>query len=174
MYLGFSYLYSFAHRSVFLDNLIVFFASYFPYIVIFLAGIFLLFHHEIFGSREPLKQFMEKWKEFFVSFFAGMAAWIAAQALKFFIHTSRPAGDLLLQTKALFLADGYAFPSGHAAFFFGLAQSIFFFHKKAGYIFFLFALLISIARVMAGVHSPLDILGGAVLGIALAYLCRKI
>jgi undecaprenyl-diphosphatase len=174
MYFGFSYLYSFAHHSAILDRIIVFTAVQLPYIVIVSAFIFLLYHHEVFSSSAPLKQFFEKWKEFFVTFFSGVAAWIAAHALKYFIHTSRPAGDILHLTEALFKADGYAFPSGHAAFFFGLAQSIFFFHKKAGYTFFLLAFLISIARVMAGVHSPLDIIGGALLGIALAYLCRKI
>jgi len=36
-----------------------------------------------------------------------------------------------------------------------------------------FALLIGLARIVAGVHFPLDILGGFALGIAVAFLVKK-
>jgi undecaprenyl-diphosphatase len=51
-----------------------------------------------------------------------------------------------------------------------LAFSIFFLHKKAGYYFMFFALLIGLARIMAGVHFPADILGGFVLGFAISFI----
>jgi len=35
-----------------------------------------------------------------------------------------------------------------------------------------FALLIGIARIIAGVHFPVDILGGFILGILTAYLVK--
>jgi undecaprenyl-diphosphatase len=68
----------------------------------------------------------------------------------------------------------FSFPSGHATFFMALGFGIFFSHKKAGYVFIFFALLIGIARIIAGVHFPVDILSGFILGAIIAYLVRVI
>ena len=59
----FFFLYSFAHQSVLMDNLIIFIADIFPYIVIVLAILFLFFHHDVLPSRDPIKEFLKKWKE---------------------------------------------------------------------------------------------------------------
>ena len=77
---------------------------------------------------------------------------------------------VLENIRPLFPETGFAFPSGHATFFAALAISIFFLNKKVGYIFIFFALLIGLARIMAGVHFPIDILGGFILGSLVAYL----
>lgn len=162
-YTIFFFFYSFAHQSQILDDVIIFFAVYFPYVVIILAGLFLLFHHEIFGAAEPFRVFMQKKKEILLVFFTGIVAYLIADILKIFIHTLRPF-DAFSNVHALISETGYSFPSGHATFFMALAFSLFFAHKKAGYVFMFFALLIGIARIIAGVHFPIDILGGFVLG----------
>ncbi len=100
-------------------------------------------------------------------FFSGVVAWILAYILKLLFALPRPF-DSLSDVKSLFPEHGYAFPSGHATFFMALAVSIFLLHKKAGYVFMFFALLIGVARVIAGVHFPVDILGGFVLGAVVA------
>jgi undecaprenyl-diphosphatase len=92
-----------------------------------------------------------------------------AYIFKFLIHTPRPF-DAFTQVHSLIPESGFAFPSGHATFFMALAVSIFFYHKKAGYVFMFFALLIGLARIAAGVHFPADILGGFVLGGLVSYL----
>jgi membrane-associated phospholipid phosphatase len=116
---------------------------------------------------------MKKKKEILFVFFTGALAWVLANALKIFIHTDRPF-IALSNVQALFSKTGFSFPSGHATFFMALAVSIFFLHKKAGYIFMFFALLIGIARIIAGIHFPVDILGGFVLGIGVAYLLKNV
>jgi undecaprenyl-diphosphatase len=163
----FYFLYS-AGQIGFLKPLVIFFGEIFPFCVMFFALVFLLWHHEVFSAEHPLGAFAEKWKEIVLVFFTGGFAWVIAHVLKALIHSARPS-LFFLQVQALFVADGYAFPSGHAALFFALARSILFFHKKAGYTFFFFAVLISVARVMAGVHSPIDIFGGFVVGSLVAY-----
>ena len=70
--------------------------------------------------------------------------------------------------QSLIKETGFSFPSGHASFFMALACAIFISHKKAGYLFMFFALLIGIARIIAGVHFPVDILGGFILGYAIS------
>lgn len=168
----FLFLYGFAHQSAMLDQLIVFFAFYFPYLVIIVAGVFILMHHEVLKAEAPEKVFWEKKKEISKAFLAGLFAWLIAQGLKFLLALARPA-TALGSISPLLQKNDYAFPSGHATFFMALAVSIYFFHKKAGYIFMLAALIIGLARVMAGVHFPADVLGGLVLGALVACLVKN-
>ena len=165
--------YSLAHRSFFLDNMIVFFAQTFPYIVIFLAILFLLFHHEIFVKRHPLKALVQKLKEIFLTFLSVFVAWLSAIFLKTIFSIPRPFIQFP-KVIPLITENDFSFPSGHAAFFMGLAVAIFLHHKKAGYLFFVFALIIGIARIVAGVHFPVDILAGYLLGGIISYLLIKL
>lgn len=167
----FFFFYNFSHKSEFLDKLIVFFAHTFPYIVILLAGVFLLFHHEVLFSKKPFQALAEKWKEIILVFFTGGFAWVIARVLKFFIQLPRPS-SALSDITTLFPADGYAFPSGHATFYMGLAVAIYLNHKKAGLAFIFFAILIGLARIAGGVHFPGDILGGFILGTFVAHFVR--
>lgn len=169
----FYFFYNFAHQSVSLDWLIVFCAQTFPYIVIMLAGIFLLFHHEIFRAQNPFQVLMQKYREILIVFFSAGIAVVLAKLFKLLFHTIRPF-ELLPQVQSLFFESDYAFPSGHATFFMALAFAIYFSHKKIGYVFMFLALIIGLARVVAGVHFPIDILGGFLLGIGTAYLVRHL
>lgn len=167
----FLFFYNLAHRYLFLDKFIVFIAHAFPYIVVLLAVIFLLFHHEVFFHEKPFKALAQKWKEIVLVFFSGVFAWCLAHLLKFIFQIERPLAKLQNVVPLLDKPD-YSFPSGHTAFFMALAMAIFFSHKKVGYVFIFFAFLIGLARIIAGVHFPIDILGGFVLGTVTAYLVR--
>ena len=150
----------------------IFFAQYFPYLVILLAIIFLLFHHEVFDKSKPFKALVQKWKEIFFISLSVLIAWFFALILKIVIHTPRPFISLHNIVPLLRPTD-FSFPSGHSAFFMALAVAIFLCHKKAGYLFFIFALIIGISRIIIGVHYPLDILGGYLFGGLISYLLIK-
>ena len=172
----FFFFYGLAHRNPFLDKVIVFFAQTFPYIVILLAIVFLLFHHEILSfNKKSFEQKIlaleTKWREIVLVFFSGVFAWCVAYALKKIIQSPRPF-NFLPKVIALLSEKDFSFPSGHATFYMALAVAIFLNHKKAGYIFIFCALLIGIARIAAGVHFPIDILGGYILGAGIAYLVK--
>ena len=167
----FFFFYSFAHKSFFLDKMIVYCAQIFPYIVILLAGIFLLFHNEIFQAEKPFRAFLQKWREIVLVFFSGIFAWIIAYVLKIIIHIPRPFMQFG-NVHALLSESDFSFPSGHATFYMALAVALYLSHKKAGYLFILFAFIIGIARIMAGVHFPIDILCGFILGGGVAYLVK--
>ena len=71
-----------------------------------------------------------------------------------------------------------SFPSGHAAFFFALSTVIYLHNKKTGLAFFAASFLIVLSRVFVGIHYPLDILAGALIGIFFGWLiylfwCRR-
>lgn len=150
-----------AYQSRIIDNLIIFLGVYFPFIVIALAVIFLFFYHK----KSP--------KEVFIVFFSSSLAWVIAKILKVLVHSDRPF-IALKNTNLLFRDDSFAFPSGHATFFMALAVALFFHHKKTGYLFMLFAVIIGIARIAGGVHFPIDILGGIVLGATVAYFVKNV
>lgn len=166
-------LYGLSHQNTFFDATMVFLADTLPYIVIMAAGLFLLFHHEVFKADNPLQVLRQKYKEILLVFFSGALAWTLANVLKFFIQAPRPVGGLD-EIVYLFDKTGYGFPSGHAAFFMALAFGIFVSHKKAGYVFMALALLISMARIVAGVHFPVDILGGFALGAVIALAVQRL
>lgn len=169
----FYFFYSFAHQSALLDKIITFFAVWFPYFVVVAAGVFVVMHHEVFKENSTWAVFVEKKKEIFHSFIAGISAWCVAYGLKYLFHTPRPF-NLLANVHSVFPESGFAFPSGHATFFMALAVSIFFFHKKAGYWFMVFALVIGIARIAGGVHFPIDILGGYIIGALVAISLKNV
>src|SRR3989338_6969711 len=112
----FFFFYNLAHQSKFLDQVVVFFAVYFPYVVIFLAGVFLLMHHEVFKTENTWQVFVQKKKEILAVFVTSGFAWIIAKVLKIFLYTDRPF-VALTNVQSLFPETGFAFPSGHATFF---------------------------------------------------------
>jgi len=169
----FFFLYNLTHQSASFDSLVIFFAKYFPYLVILFAIIFLLFHHEVIKSNNPFKALSKKWKEFVLVFFSGISAWVIANIIKIIIQAPRPF-LVFPDIVPLLQKTDFSFPSGHATFFSALAVSLFFSHKKAGYLFIFFALLIGVARIIVGVHFPIDILGGYLVGILTAYFIRFI
>jgi undecaprenyl-diphosphatase len=60
---------------------------------------------------------------------------------------------------------GKSFPSSHAANCFALATVISVFYRRRGWIAFLPAVLVAFSRMYVGVHWPVDVLAGCVIGI---------
>lgn len=71
-------------------------------------------------------------------------------------------------------AGSASFPSGHTVLAFAIAFSIYFYNKKLGAIFLVLAMLAGLGRIYVGVHYPLDVLGGVLLGCFSAYVVGKI
>ena len=164
---------NFSHQSNFLDLVITFFAVYLPYLVVLGAGIYLLIHNDVFPNKNPILAFRQKWSEIFIAFLSGGLAWLFGEIIKNIISSPRPF-IALSEVTSLFPETGYAFPSQHAAFFTALAFSIYLQHKVAGYFFLFLAFFISIARIAGGVHYPIDILGGIILGILVSYIVHHL
>ena len=63
-----------------------------------------------------------------------------------------------------------SFPSNHAANVFAMAAALSWYYRKLSVIWFAGAAMVGFSRVYIGVHFPLDVVGGAVLGILCAGL----
>ena len=162
----FNYLNNLAGKSYYFDLIIIFFAQYFPYLVV--ASIIFFW---IFGKDKKRKM-----KFVIFSFFSAIfARFVVTEAIRYFDNVSRPFVDNNVN-QLIFHETSNSFPSGHATFFFALATAVALGHSvskrtlSVPIIFFIAAIFISIFRVMAGIHWPLDILGGAIVGILTTYL----
>ncbi len=88
---------------------------------------------------------------------------------------ARPRPFLALGFDPLFIHESSsAFPSTHALVLTTLAYVTFMFDRRAGWWLFGFALLNGLARVYAGVHWPLDIVGGMVLAFVCTWATLKL
>lgn len=93
-----------------------------------------------------------------------ISGWGLAMGLKPIFAISRPENVRFVTS-----ATGYSMPSGHTLMSFASAV---FLHPRAGKFklpIWAFAILISLSRVIIGVHYPSDILVGAVLGGLLGF-----
>jgi membrane-associated phospholipid phosphatase len=83
-------------------------------------------------------------------------------ALKFTIDTTRPNGE------------NQSFPSGHATISFTSAEFI---CKRYGWEYglpaYALATFVAYSRIEAGQHYPIDVIGGAAIGIVSSYLFTR-
>ncbi|KKS95666.1 MAG: Bacitracin transport permease protein BCRC [Microgenomates group bacterium GW2011_GWC1_43_13] len=93
--------------------------------------------------------------------------------IKYFFPTLRPFLVNGRGVDVLIIPMDGAFPSGHTAQAFALAVTIFMHDKKVGWFYLIGALVIGIARVLANVHYPVDIFGGALIGTLVAVVVEK-
>ncbi|MDO8575047.1 MAG: phosphatase PAP2 family protein [bacterium] len=150
------------------DTAIIFFADYFEYFVV-AAFLLLLFFSLREMSRRDTKWFYpEKLKVFWTVIISVILSRLIITEIIRFLYC-RPRPFIVYAVNQLVEENHCSFPSGHAAFFFALAMAIYFYNKKWGAWFFAAAILMTLARVVAGVHYPTDILAGAIIGISSAY-----
>lgn len=97
-----------------------------------------------------------------------LADW-ASTALKAIVDRPRPFARYP-DTKVLVpRAHDGSFPSGHAATSFAAATILSFAFPRAAPAFLLLAAAVAYSRVYVGVHYPLDVIGGAALGVLVAW-----
>lgn len=150
-----------------------FFAVPFIYIVIISVGIYFLITYKLYRIRTLGEFFSHRGREVFLIFFSAGISYAIAAFLKKVFHTARPF-TALPNVHPLFLETDFAFPSGHSATIAALAGALFFENKKLSYLCMVATLLIGVARVMAGVHFPLDIVGGYAIGILVAFFVKSL
>ncbi len=168
----FYFLHSIAYIYPWLDRVLWFLAEPFIYIVITSVTLVLVWQEKIFTLGSSVWEMWNKGRGVVVVCISTISGYILANLLKIIIHTDRPP-IALPDVHSLVSETGYAFPSGHSATIAAFAFAVFFKNRTLGYVSFVAMLLVGVARVAAGVHFPIDIVGGYVLGFMVAYFLKS-
>lgn len=112
----------------------------------------------------------------------GVTDQVSSSIFKPLFHRLRPCNDPALLGKTRLLLEhcsgGFSFTSSHAANHFGLAMFIFITWGIAPQqftkYFFIWAAIIAYAQVYVGVHYPMDIVGGTIIGLFSGYVMAKL
>lgn len=159
-------------RNDFLDTVIPFFRNQWTWVPLYLfLLVFMLINY---GYRGVV------WCLFFIGTFA-LSDQISAHVLKEIFHRTRPCNNPQLAGIVHIIVpcgSGYSFPSSHAANHFSLAvfgaitlqQRV----KWVWYAALFWAISVSYAQVYVGVHFPLDVTCGGLLGIAIGMTTARL
>jgi undecaprenyl-diphosphatase len=112
----------------------------------------------------------------------GLTDQISSSIFKPLFHRLRPCADPEIMHQSRLLLDhcsgGFSFTSSHAANHFGIAVFIMMtlqpLLKNYRFIFLVWAAMIAYAQVYVGVHFPMDIFFGALIGIFVGYFNGKL
>ncbi len=154
------YLNSFLYKSNLLDYFIYFIAQILPFILlIFVFVYFLVIKKDV--------------KDFFLLALVIGFSWGFSEILKFIFSTPRPFVGITDFSPLFIFGENDSFPSGHATVLGALAMAVYYENKKLGVCFAICAILISLARVISGVHYLADVLAGLLVGFLIVYLGYK-
>ncbi len=136
-----------------MDKIIVFCAQYlylFVILVIVVAWLRI--------AKDKKAQF------FAATILAGIIAFILSRVASRLYYDPRPFVSEHVKPLFAHIADN-GFPSDHALLTMTLTAAAYFYNKKAAAVMLVLSIIIGVARVLAKVHSPLDIGSGWVFGI---------
>ncbi|OGZ04782.1 MAG: hypothetical protein A2845_06300 [Candidatus Lloydbacteria bacterium RIFCSPHIGHO2_01_FULL_49_22] len=148
----------------YLSGVTIFFAEWFPYILVTVALIYELFirnEGEVFRSMLRI-------------YIPPLIVLSITEVFKHYFPYPRPFAALEIPPSIIVHDPFGSFPSSHAAFFAALGITMYFCNKKLGKWFLVGAVLIGIARIGVGVHWPIDIFAGLLIGVVLGFLIEKI
>ncbi|MDO8570182.1 MAG: phosphatase PAP2 family protein [Candidatus Daviesbacteria bacterium] len=167
-------IYNLSHQNPILDALMIFGADYLIFIVYFLILLF-----AVFGNSRDKKAFI-------LSMLGLGMALILTQIIRIFVHEERPFVTLQIIplisinpwiTFSFFSLGGVnlsSFPSVHTIIISVITFSYIYFKSKLSS-FLIFSLVwIAFARIYVGVHYPLDILGGILVGAFSVFLTLQL
>lgn len=133
--------------------MIVFFAKYLYLVSFVITGYFF-----VKLSKENKK------KMFLIGSVSGVLSIVIAKVLSHFINNPRP----FVVNHVLPLishAPDNGFPSDHTLLTMWVAAVVFIFNKKLGIALMVISAVVGIARVLALVHHPIDIIGSMIIAI---------
>jgi undecaprenyl-diphosphatase len=118
--------------------------------------------------------FYRRWGPLFLTVVAVALADWSATGIKALVDRERPSSSYAEPKTLVPAPHDAAFPSGHAATSFAAATMLAFAFPRLAPALFVLAAAVAFSRVYVGVHYPLDVIGGSVLGVLVAIALRRL
>jgi len=107
---------------------------------------------------------------------SGIGVYLLAKVMKLYVERGRP-GDLLedVVPREAFAPDSLGYPSGHAAVAAALTVIVAaYLSRRWAIVAICLAIIVPLCRTYIGAHLPLDLIGGAALGVTAAALVNLV
>lgn len=161
----FSLINGLAHKSVFMDDIMIVFSKY--VLLIFMAATALIYIYGALKSKEDMRTVAMDIVvitviNLFISFVIGK-----------FYFVPRPFATGKVNLLIPHTADA-SFPSDHATGTMSVALGINKYKRAYGIIFIILSIVVGISRVYVGHHYPSDVIGGYMLVFITNYLYTKL
>lgn len=98
--------------------------------------------------------------------------YLLAKLLGYFIQSPRPFVTEHL-APLIHASSDNGFPSDHTLLAMAIASIIFAYNRKVGSVLVVLALFVGVSRVLANVHSPIDVIGSITIAIGVTYVSYK-
>ncbi len=154
------YLFNLIH-SLSDNNFINYFCLFLSYIFVYLLPIFLIIW--IFYTQK------RKIYSFSILFFSALSTWLITGLIKILTAIGRP-----ITLNPMIIEKSFSFPSGHSSVMMTVAVVAYSLNKKLGIFLFIMAILVGFSRIILGVHFPIDVLIGWLLGGVVGYIFIRI
>jgi undecaprenyl-diphosphatase len=115
-----------------------------------------------------------RWGVFALTLIAVALADWSAMGLKALIDRPRPPLRYAEPKTLVAVPHDASFPSGHAATSFAAATMLSLAFPRLAPFLYVLAAAVAFSRVYVGVHYPLDVIGGAALGVLVAIALRRL
>lgn len=147
------YIYSQKFSSIPIIEKIAYFISYpLSYVLPIFILIFLIFKNK------------QKIYTFSLLFVTGLFSWLGSVLLKIIFHIPRPVDH-----GVFFDIGKYSFPSTHTVIYAALIFAVGALRPSWTAMMITITILIGISRIVLGVHTPIDIIGGFAVGSIIGY-----
>lgn len=156
----------------YLDSFVLFLTSYLAYGVSIAMGVYMLIWLP-YKRSVPLERLhaMGRGAELALSAFF---TWFIVKIIKIIVANPRPFVTLKDIHVLAPYESGYSFPSGHSSMTAAIATVVYFYNKRLGLLLYGFALVVGVSRVYVGVHYPVDVIAGLIIGYFIPYLVHRI
>lgn len=156
-----------AGQSPFFDTFFIFLTTTgFDLVLVFT----LMYFFVIAPLREKnLLERLRIWREAIMITISAFVTWGIVWCIKILASAPRPFETLAGVRQLVEESVKTSFPSNHAALSMALATAVYFHNKKLGIVLFVIALIVSFSRVYVGVHYPVDVLVGGIIGIVIPW-----
>ncbi|MDP3985565.1 MAG: phosphatase PAP2 family protein [bacterium] len=160
----FRFINNLAGQSTALDLIGVFCAS--ALIWVMAVSLLIIFFHKTY-----LREQRHEFATVLIAAFAGLFAWVTNTLIGLVLFRPRPFVALAdVHQLVLRPISEKSFPSEHATLAFAIAVAVFLAHRRLGWWFLAGAVLVAVGRVFVGVHYPIDVVAGAIMGSVSAWI----